>query len=450
MSVTTRFALTLTTLGALGVGAQFIPACTPTETAGPQGVDSGPVVTGSYCGDAGSQCCAAAGQIPNPECDDGTESACPTTPSACKVQEPECGSTSTCEPLANNTGTTKDFRMRRIILAAPPALASTTVQNLVVNGGVDMNEPQCGNPPTGTGEFSWLISLDTTNNKLKTGGAPPCDIGNSPSVTGTPSCDPFTSGYCFVNKTVGTTLIQPVTVPVSQASDGTYFTNPADIPILNIPIYFGSGTAAAPSSIPPSIIILPISNGAVTGMKVSTDGNCVGSVNTLASAGDCTDTYVGCSKWLTAGSLTGYITLKAANSVQISLLNRTLCALLTSDESGTPLPNGEATCAVDANGNPTAPGDYCSTTNSPGGCKDSFWLAATFAASAVTINSGTGVPDCLGGSEDAGGGDAGASDSGAADTGAGDGGAADTGAADTGVVDSGEPDSAPVDAASGG
>jgi hypothetical protein len=388
----------------------------------------------AYCGSAGTACCAGPGQVPDPECDDGNESVCSTTPSACMVSEPQCGSTSTCEPLANNAGPTKSFRMRWIILIAPPNLATSTVQNLVVNSGVDMYEPQCGNPTTGTGEFSWLVSVDRSNNTITTGGAPPCDIPNAPNITGTPSCDPFTTGYCFTNKVVGTTHIQPVTVPVTQASDGTYYTTLGAIPTLNIPIYFGGGSTVAPSSIPPSIIILPISNGAITGMKISSDGNCIGSVNTLASEGNCSDDYTACSKWLTAGSLTGYITLKAANGVQISLLNRTLCALLTSDAKGTPLPNGEQTCPTDANGNPTDTGDYCSTTNSPGGCGDSFWLAATFAASAVNINDGTGVPDCLGG------GDAGTGEDAATRSDGGKDGSAPDSGADSGGADAGPPD----------
>jgi hypothetical protein len=47
-------------------------------------------------------------------------------------------------------------------------------------------------------------------------------------------------------------------------------------------------------------------------------------------------------------------------------------------------------------GNITAKGDYCSTSNMPGDCQDSFWLAATFAAAAVNINDGSTVPTCQG------------------------------------------------------
>jgi hypothetical protein len=414
MGVSTKFGLSIAAFCAIGVGAFLTPACGSSETAGPSADSGAPgtssssgsssgttsssgsssgsaseggTPTSAYCGLAGQKCCAAPGQVPNPECDDGDETTCPATPAAGCTVAATCGSTSTCEPLADNgTATTKDFRMRRIILVAPPALANGTVQNLVVNSGVDMNEPQCGGPTTGTGDFNWILSVDTAGNTLTTGGAPPCDTPDSPT------CDPFGTGYCFVKKNVNGIQVGPVQAAISKATDGTYYTTPGAIPTLNIPIYFGT---------PTTIILLPISNGAITGMKLSTDGNCIGSVNTKAAAADCSDDYTQCSKWLTDGSLSGYITLKAADGVQVSLLSETLCSLLTGDTKGTPVtsPTGSPikTCAKDANGNPTAKGNYCSTTNSAGGCQDSDWIAATFAASAVKINDGTGVADCSGG-----------------------------------------------------
>ncbi len=285
--------------------------------------------------------------------------------------------------------------MRRIILVSPPKLANVTVQTGVVTSGVDMLETQCGEE--GSGLFNWMLSFDMTAKTVTTGGAPQCD------TTGQPPCDPFTTGYCFVHKLVDGIHVGPVTAPITQAADGTWGTTRGDIPLLNIPIYFGS---------PPSIILLPISNGAITGAKISTDSNCIGSVNIDALATDCSDNYQNCSKWKTDASLSGYITLKAANTVQISLLSETLCTLLSGDSTGTPTPGtGYHTCATDANGNVTvAKGDYCSTTSSAGGCADSFWLSAAFAASAANMNDGTGVPDCTsdlgdaGGAVDAGGG----------------------------------------------
>jgi hypothetical protein len=433
MSVGTRFVLSLTAVGATGLGVWMAPGCQPAETAGPAAItisdDAGPTVEGgiAYCGAAGATCCGQtgapklpAGAFPNPKCDDGDETQCGTSTS-CSIA-PICGSTAatSCEPLADNSGqTTQSFRMRRLILVAPSTLANSTVQQGVIDNGVDMNEPECGEEETG--DFSWLLSFDTTNNTLKTGGAPPCDFSDA---GGTPSCDPFTTGYCFVNKTIsspgGNIQVGPVTVATMKAADGTIQTAP--IPSLNIPIYFQG-----------SIIVLPIQGGSLAGVSITDNGNCIGSVNINALSAACDDQYTGCSKWLTAGALTGYITLNEANNVQVLSLGSTLCSLLTSppDTSGPkqPGPGGAmlSSCQT-ANGNVVDKGNYCSKLPDGGSgpatatCADSVWLAATFAASAVHINDGTGVADCTGGgsppSDDAG------SDSG---TDAGDSGIADAG-----------------------
>ena len=115
-----------------------------------------------------------------------------------------------------------------------------------------MLEPQCGEE--GTGLFNWLLSFNTTANTVTTGGAPQCD------TTGSPACDPFTTGYCFVNKNVNGIQVGPVTAPITKGSDGTYSTTAGSIPTLNIPIYFAEGSG------PPTIILLPISNGALSGV----------------------------------------------------------------------------------------------------------------------------------------------------------------------------------------
>ena len=49
--------------------------------------------------------------------------------------------------------------------------------------------------------------------------------------------------------------------------------------------------------------MLPISGGAITGVKLSDGGNCIGKFNPLALNNDCSDNYQNCSKWLTDGSL---------------------------------------------------------------------------------------------------------------------------------------------------
>ena len=178
----TRFGLSLTAVGAVSASAALFPACTPAETTGPLDAalppipegDSGPPCVSadgaagiSFAGAAGKPCVAPTGQLPNPACDDGDETQCASTP-GCSIKEPQCGSTSTCEPLTDNSASpVKTFRMRRLIIAAPSTLANSTIQNAVLNLGVDMNEPQCGE--TQTGAFSWLLSFDTTTQIVTTG-----------------------------------------------------------------------------------------------------------------------------------------------------------------------------------------------------------------------------------------------------------------------------------------
>ncbi|RYG70662.1 hypothetical protein EON77_13685 [bacterium] len=153
---------------------------------------------------------------------------------------------------------------------------------------------------------------------------------------------------------------------------------------MNIPIYI-KGKEDQPNG----IILLPISNGTLRDIKIGADGNCIGGFDDGALTSTC-DLLTGgvCTKWKTAGSLGGYISLEEADKVVLEELeNRTLCSFLTNFTTG-------KSCERDAAGKIVAKGDYCSTTNAPEGCKDAFWVAATFAASAVKIHDGASEPRC--------------------------------------------------------
>ena len=151
MSVATKCGLSLTALGAIVLTARLIPACSGGEQGGPQLVDSGtPVVAdgGLYAGEAGAPCVAPPGEVPNPQCDEGTESLCATS-TTCPISETpllEHSSPTAAEapPRASRSrttrATTQNFRMRRIVLAAPPALVNPTIQNTVITNGVDICE----------------------------------------------------------------------------------------------------------------------------------------------------------------------------------------------------------------------------------------------------------------------------------------------------------------------
>jgi hypothetical protein len=320
-------------------------------------------------GGAVGACAAGPGEFPPADCDP-SDNKCAATP-GCSIDNNKCGA-GTCLPMASNGSDVLDFRFRRINIIAPPSLTfavNPTLQTAIIDHAVDLKAKECAE--LGTGTFSWLLRLDKKAKLLTTGGAPP------------PS-DPFGQGYCFYNHPVtigdaGTTLnVKAVTSPLDPSSTDTVF-NGTPLDKLYVPVFLDEkGTA---------VIILPLSKPVLKNVTVSENGNCIGALNRDALDKDCTDAFSDCSKWKTAGSLGAYITLEEADSVFIKELNQTLCVVLTQSA-----PNRQ--CARDGSNKVAAKGDYCSTSNKPGDCQDSYWLAATFAAAAVKINDGSTTPTC--------------------------------------------------------
>lgn len=331
----------------------------------------------------GAPCSSAAGVLPAPDCHVawGAADAMVCTPvgsKPCAIGNAATCGESLCLPMADNSkSTTKNFRMEALHIAAPPNLASPLLQNDVVTSAVTPNDAtQCGYPVTlglgagaGNGLFSWLLQVDTKNNMLTTGGAPF-------------TADPYKDGFCFADGTIKgdggasvtvTPLVEPITIK------GDTLTLAPLKGTLDIPIF------TAPGSFP---IVLPIGGVRMTA-TMSPDGNCIGDINPLwpAFAGSgpnvCQDNNLNeCPKWFTNGALGGFITLANADKVPIiELGGESLCSLLVG-----------ATCTP---ADYDTKGDYCSTPAPAGGgsCKDSFWLAATFAANAVKLNP-TGPAPC--------------------------------------------------------
>jgi hypothetical protein len=308
--------------------------------------------------------------------------------------------------MADNSGqSVANLRMRKLLVTAPPALAfrppsSTFVQKTVIDEGINLDY-QCGEG--GTGTFNWLIQFDTTNMTVKTGCAPP-------------TMDPFGAGYCFVNASIEGLQVGPVTVPIVQNMDGSYSSKM--ISKLYVPIFVAS-SAVQMGTMAPSVVVLPLSNAAVKNVTLSADHNCIGSYNSnavtpvAASGGNpayCVDTDdTTCVRWTTAGSLGGLITVDDADGVDVPQLAESLCVLLASPATTDQSNPNEKRCPKDANGKVMVTGDFCSTTNLPGGCADSYWLSATFAASAAKISATPNQPACMG---EILGGDGGAGDSG--------------------------------------
>jgi hypothetical protein len=337
------------------------------------GADSG------FVGVGDSACSSEAGVLPDPNCHVpfvGTALSCTSSGSVCAVTKNSDG-TSCGEPLclnmATNVAPVYNFRMEAIYVASPPILsAKSLVASAVVTPSVGLNQGTCGyyvgKSSLGTvlaGAFNWIIQVNTETKMLTTGGAPP--------VT-----DPYGKGYCFVDETDtpdgGMPIpLKPLVAPVEI--NGNTVTGKPQTTVLNIPIFQSSSNLKDP-------IVLPI-RGAEIQFTMSTDGNCIGDINPdwyqFAGSGSagCQDRSPdSCPKWFTNGSLAGYITLADAQNVFVAALGENLCALLET----------ESTCMPNM-------GDYCSTTGTAGGCKDSFWLSATFAANAVKINP-TGAAPC--------------------------------------------------------
>jgi hypothetical protein len=308
-------------------------------------------------GTGGGACEAKPGDLPKADCDN-SEQVCTPQP-GCTIDEARCGSKSTCMPLGDNKGKdVLDLRIRRLNIAAPAALASPFIQNTVVNSGIDLAEPACAEG--GKGLFTWILRVDKKAGTLVTGGAPP-------------SADPFGQGFCFANFEIGGTHVAPISAKI-ELTGNTFKT--VEKQSVNIPIFLSEQLSSA--------IILPIRDARIENVTFSEDGNCIGSFNAAALDPSCTEDRSLCSKWATAGSLGGFITLEEADAVKIrDLNNKSLCAFLASDSG--------LVCARDGAGKIAFKGDYCSTDKTPGSCQDSVWLAATFAASAAKIFDGQGV-----------------------------------------------------------
>ncbi len=351
-------------------------------------VDGGIDVFVPWSPGTGSACPGPTGKAPVVSCDPSDEMApgCSGGVDAGCTFSPKCGDLKTCEPFTTNPipGTGVDsFRMRLINITAPPNLAMPLVQSAVVSMGVDLPAlPEAGGAPCGedgTGLFNWLMQVDKEAGTMLTGGAPP-------------SADPFDTGYCFLRANILGQPIAPVTVPVEFTPGSNTFSTKVLTGTASIPIFVTASNLS-------SVVILPISGISLSDVTMSDDGNCIGAVNNNASMpgsnGQCADPAAfgptSCARWHSAGALSGYITLAAADDISIALLGESLCVLLTGDKGA----NDRCTEAG------LHMGDYCAGPDGGLGkaCSsgDSMWLSAQFAASAVKVTPqgvDSGVPLC--------------------------------------------------------
>lgn len=267
---------------------------------------------------------------------------------------------SECMAFADNSAADKaTLRFSQLTVTRPAALSQGTVSD-VISKGVFLASSACN--LAGQGTFTWLLEFEKATGDLKTGSARPS----------TPD-----KGYCFVNETLGGTMVAPILDKgVFNDADKTFASaNGMDVKVAIFLDTTGS-----------QYVMLPLKKAKLSG-KLSDDYNCVGSYNakelsdrteadpTLQCKPDATT-----AAFAAGGKLEGYITLEEADQVVIDTLNATLCVVLAND----PMYVDQGKCKRDAGNKIVFQGDWCDTTNSAGGCKDSVVLGADFAASAVT------------------------------------------------------------------
>jgi hypothetical protein len=290
----------------------------------------------------------------------GGGAACAVTAAGCKTDISDCVSL-----VDNKDQKTFGLRISQLTVTKPSALA-TGVISTVVNNAVALNYSACtiGTSSdsiygSGTGTFSWLIQFDSAAGTIKTGGAKPV-------------ADP-TAGYCFVNdKTAG---IAPFSIDAKVGADGKF--SMADGKDLTVPIYLDAAAK--------NVVLLPLHKARLFDGTLSADQNCIGKYNAdgLDPDNSCKpDPDNKIYTFTTGASLEGYITLEEADKVEIEALqHESLCVLLSGQDDGaTP-----KRCPRGADKKISVKGDFCSTSNSAGGCADSYQLGATFAASGAKI-----------------------------------------------------------------
>jgi hypothetical protein len=229
----------------------------------------------------------------------------------------------------------------------------------VLAAAVALDLPDCNQ--FGLGTLSWLIQLDEVFGLLTTGGAKPAK-------------DP-TAGYCFVDEVVAGLLVAPSPVPMTLDAGGGLTVEP--IALLNLPIYQDSNGRDA--------TVVPLRQLRISATTVSSDRSCIGTFNAegLRPAGGCKPTG-GTQAFVDRGFMQAHILLEEADKVTVQSLGQSLCCVLSGDPSAYCDSAVPSRCARIA-GAILFKGDWCSITDSAGGCQDAVVVEATFAASGVTL-----------------------------------------------------------------
>jgi hypothetical protein len=288
-----------------------------------------------------------------------------------------CGNTAAC-PVAQQCLATVEnhgeprfgLRIAELGFSSPASFADQGgVQALLVNLLFAPDLQACG--LLGGGDSSWLLGFDLAASTLTVGGAPPPADASSP--------------YALADQTIQqgtrTIAIAPVTYSLSVGADGSFSTTAAQD--LQLPMFFpGSGpTEDGPHAL--TLHALTFSN-----MVVSATHDCIGSYDPAIfdTQKDC-NAGTGATTYVHAGRLEAYISLEEADTLPISTLDETMCALIAGSSSFLDSSGPMSTCARGASGAIAFKGNWCSATNAAATatCFDAARVVATFAASAALV-----------------------------------------------------------------
>lgn len=265
-----------------------------------------------------------------------------------------------CIGYADNAGQAKfGLRMTWLDLVAPMSLDTPVLKN-VIEGGAVPQDMSCN--LFGGGTFVWLMEFDTAASTLKTGGAK--------------AVADVTTGFAFADETVGPLHVQPVTIAGVKPDAQGAFSSTTDVDLL-LPIYLDqSGTSS---------ILVPMRRVHFTMSTLSADQNCIGHFNAsgLDPANFCVpdDTH---PAYLQGGGVDAIIVLEDADTVVVTQLNTSLCALVSGDPNTYGEKNAQnVTVCKRTNGVIDFKGDACS---SGAGCNDAVKFGANYAAASVKIN----------------------------------------------------------------
>ncbi len=319
----------------------------------------------------------------------GAITSCVPTAAECYGPGGPGGPGSECLAKADNTGAdTIQLRFSQLEVAAPTALAGPFMQDAIITKKTTFNQANCFQ--NGLGQFNTLFEFDTKAMTVKAGGGVPQALIGPPA-----------DGTCFASFTDAQSKIQigPQETAFTMTGNdvhaifdaGSKMTPPQ--PDLVIPIYLDDKLD--------QYVLLPLHEVDVTA-TLSDDHNCVGAYrgNELSVADSCNPKQ-GDFAWTNGGAFNAYVTVTESDTVMIQSLGYSLCVLLSGDvakwkgdnvDCGVDAATGKSvTCAVckgskgytDTGALPV--GDWCSTSNSEGGCNDAFHLETKFAASAIPI-----------------------------------------------------------------